>query len=217
MPTDAGDAYPFETLPDYLAPGMRLLLVGINPSIYSVRQGHYFARKTSRFWPAFSRSRLSADVRAVLGRDDLGPEDDARLLELGIGFTDVVKVPSANAALVTPALFAEWAPVLRQRVEQIQPTVAAFQGVMAYRAFERYALGVAKSVAGLGAQAIAIGRTRLFVVPNPSPANAHVRPADQIAWYDQVADGLRHAEASHAALQTRPLGEYPPTSAYPLH
>jgi TDG/mug DNA glycosylase family protein len=55
MPIDAGDAYPFGTLPDYLAPGMRLLLVGINPSIYSVRQGQYFARKTSRFWPAFSR------------------------------------------------------------------------------------------------------------------------------------------------------------------
>ena len=40
--------YPFETLPDYLAPGMRLLLVGINPSAYSVRQGHYFTRRTSR-------------------------------------------------------------------------------------------------------------------------------------------------------------------------
>ena len=25
--------YPFETLPDYLAPGMRLLFVGINPSV----------------------------------------------------------------------------------------------------------------------------------------------------------------------------------------
>jgi TDG/mug DNA glycosylase family protein len=89
---------------------------------------------------------------------------------------------------VSPALFAEWAPVLQQRIEQVQPTVAAFQGVTAYRAFERYALGVAKSVAVLGAQATVIGRTRLFVVPNPSPANAHVRPADQIAWYDRLAD-----------------------------
>jgi double-stranded uracil-DNA glycosylase len=160
--------YPFETLPDYLAPGMRLLLIGINPSVYSTRQGHYFARKTSRFWPAFSRSRLSQEVRVALGRDDLGPEDDARLLEFGIGFTDVVKVPSANASQVSPALFAEWAPILR----------------------ERYALGVAKSVAVLGPQETTIGRARLFVVPNPSPANAHVRPADQVAWYDRLADFL---------------------------
>ena len=169
---------------------MRLLFVGINPSIYSARLGHYFARKTSRFWPAFSHSRLSAEVRAALGRNELGPEDDARLPEFGIGFTDVVKVPSANAAGVTPALFAEWAPTLRHRIEQIQPDVAAFQGVTAYRAFERYALGVPKSVAGLGAQATVIGQTRLFVVPNPSPANAHVRPADQVDWYDRLADFL---------------------------
>jgi double-stranded uracil-DNA glycosylase len=189
-----GNAYLFETLPDYLGPGMRLLLVGINPSVYSVRQGHYFARKTSRFWPAFSRSRLSAAVRAAIGRAYLGPEDDARLLAFGIGFTDVVKVPSANAAQVTPALFAEWAPILRERIEQIQPRVAAFQGVTAYRAFERYALGESKSVAGLGAQARVIGRTRLFVVPNPSPANAHVRPADQVAWYDRLADFIDMSE-----------------------
>jgi double-stranded uracil-DNA glycosylase len=189
-----GEPYPFETLPDYLAPGMRLLLVGINPSVYSVRQGRYFARKTSRFWPAFSRSRLSADVRAALGRDNLGPEDDARLLDFGIGFTDVVKVPSANAAQVTPALFAEWAPVLRRRIEQVQPRVAAFQGVIAYRAFERYVLGEPKSTAGLGAQPTTIGRTRVFVVPNPSPANAHVGPADQVEWYDRLADFVDMSE-----------------------
>jgi len=188
LPPDPTTTYPFETLPDYLAPGMRLLFVGINPSVYSVQQGHYFARRINRFWPAFSRSRLSADVRAALGRDDLGPDDDARLLDFGIGFTDVVKLPSANAAQVTPALFAEWAPVLRRRIEQVQPHVAAFQGVTAYRAFERYGLGVPKSVAGLGPQPTTIGQTRLFVVPNPSPANAHVRPADQVAWYDRLAD-----------------------------
>lgn len=194
MANDLTISYPFETLPDYLAPGMRLLLVGINPSVYSVRLGRYFARKTSRFWPAFSRSRLSAGVRAALGRDMLGPEDDARLLDFGIGFTDVAKVPSANAAHVTPALFAEWAPVLRRRIEQIQPHVAAFQGVTAYRAFERYGLGEPKSVAGLGAQATRIAFTRLFVVPNPSPANAHVRPADQVAWYDRLADFVDMSE-----------------------
>lgn len=94
------ELYPFGTLPDYLAPGIRLLLVGINPSICSVQHGHHVARKASRFWPAFSASRLSAGVRAALGRDVLGPEDDARLLDVGIGLTDVVKVPSANAAQI---------------------------------------------------------------------------------------------------------------------
>jgi TDG/mug DNA glycosylase family protein len=189
---------------------MRLLLIGINPSVYSVQQGHYFARRTSRFWPAFSQSRLSAPARTRLGREQLGPDDDARLLEVGIGFTDVVKVPSSNAAQVTPALYATWAPRLLERIERVRPRVAAFQGVMAYRAFARYALGERKPsadlgaqahrvrepkpVVNLGAQAHRIGQTRLFVVPNPSPANAHVRPADQVAWYDRLADFLDAAE-----------------------
>lgn len=121
-PPSNSEAYSFETLPDYVAPGMRLLLIGINPGLYSVQQGRYFARKTSRFWPAFSRSRLSAGARVLLGRDLLGPEDDARLLDVGIGLTDVVKVPSSNASQVTPALFAEWAPRLLTRIEALQPS-----------------------------------------------------------------------------------------------
>jgi TDG/mug DNA glycosylase family protein len=118
------------------------------------------------------------------------------LLAFGIGFTDVVKVPSANAAQVTPALWAAWAPRLMERINRVQPVVAAFQGVTGYRAFERYALGVAKSVAVLGPQEVTIGRTRLFVVPNPSPANFHFRPADQIAWYDRLADFIATSEAT---------------------
>jgi TDG/mug DNA glycosylase family protein len=39
----------------------------------------------------------------------------------------------------------------------------------------------------LGEQPVGIGRTRLFVIPNPSPANAHSSPAEQTAWYDRLA------------------------------
>src|ERR1700747_1517168 len=91
------------TLPDYLQPGLDLVFVGINPGLYSVERGHYFARSTSRFWPAFSASRLRVRVRESLGVDVLGPQHDGDLLGFGIGFTDVVKRPSANAAGLTPA------------------------------------------------------------------------------------------------------------------
>ena len=188
--------YPFATLPDYLAPGLRLLFIGINPGLYSVQRGHYFARNTSRFWPAFSRSRLSAPLRAALGREALGPEDDASLLELGIGFTDVVKVPSRNAAEVRPADFQEWAPRLLARLEDYQPSAACFHGVTAYRAFSRFGLGTLAAEARLGEQPRQVGQTRLYVVPNPSPANAHFKLGDQVAWYDRLAafmDRLRQS------------------------
>ena len=127
--------YDFETLPDLLRPGLVLVFVGINPSIYSVQRGHYFARSTSRFWPAFSRSKLSLRIRNTLGRETLDPGDDARLLDFGIGFTDVVKTPSSNASSIKPSDYALWAPRLLERLERCGAGMICFHGVTGYRAF----------------------------------------------------------------------------------
>jgi len=100
--------YDFETLPDYLRPGLNLIFIGINPGLYSVRRGHYFARTTSRFWPAFSKSKLSAQMRRELKLNQLLSEHDSLLPRFGIGLTDVVKRPSANASELTPTDFITW-------------------------------------------------------------------------------------------------------------
>jgi len=185
------EKYEFATLPDYLARGMRLVFVGINPSVISVEQGPYFARKTNRFWPALSASRLSEEARRGLGAGRLGPEHDAALLTYGIGFTDVVKVPSSNASAVTPALFREWAPRLADRLERYGPRVACFHGVMGFRPFVKHGLDRSDVEVELGAQELRLGETRLFVVPNPSPANAHFTLADQADWYDRLAEFIQ--------------------------
>jgi TDG/mug DNA glycosylase family protein len=187
--------YPWPTLPDYLARGLDLVFVGINPGLYSVARGHYFARSTSRFWPAFSRSALSAPIRASLGVDALGPEHDATLLRFGIGFTDVVKKPSANAAGLVPGDFEEWTPRLLARLRRYRPRVACFHGLTGYRPFVRLALRRTDRVPQLGQQPETVGDTRLYVVPNPSPANAHFTPADQAGWYDRLAAFLDELKA----------------------
>lgn len=179
--------YQFPTLPDLLCPGMDLVFVGINPSVYAVERGHYFARRTNRFWPAFSRSRLSEPVRQGLGLDILGPEQDRELPRFGIGFTDVVKLPTSNASQIPPGAFEEWTPRLLERLASIQPRVAVFHGVTGYRPFLRFGLGKRRDSVDLGPQLEMIGATHLFVVPNPSPANAHFTVHDQTAWYDRVA------------------------------
>jgi len=69
--------------------------------------------------------------------------------------------------------------------------VACFHGLTAFRAFARYALNDTRTDWTLGPQPLQIGPTRLFVVPNPSPANAHFTPADQVAWYDRLAAFLK--------------------------
>jgi TDG/mug DNA glycosylase family protein len=129
-------------------------------------------------------------VRAALGTEALRPEHDAALLALGIGFTDVVKRASGNAAELDRADFAKWAPRLLGKLRRAAPRVACFHGLTAYRPFLALALGDTERTPALGPQPEVIGATRLFVVPNPSPANAHFTLADQAAWYDRLAEFL---------------------------
>ena len=185
-----GGGYPFRTLPDYLRPGLDVVFVGINPGLYSVQRGHYFARSTNRFWPAFSASKLSERVRRAIGTDTLRPEQDAELPCFGIGFTDVVKRPSANAADLRARDFAQWVPRLLEKLQRYQPRIACFHGLTACRPFLKFALRSADPVTMLGRQRETVGATRLYVVPNPSPANAHFTLTDQTEWYDRLADFL---------------------------
>src|SRR5581483_5622794 len=154
----------------------------------SVRRGHYFSSPWSRFWPAFSRSRLSAPVRRGLGLPALRPEHDARLVDFGIGLTDVVKRPTPNAGGLRERDFAVWAPRCLRRLRLCAPRVAAFHGVTAYGRFLRHALGRPRRPLRPGPQPERIGTTQVFVVPNPSGANAHVTAADLARWYDRLAD-----------------------------
>jgi TDG/mug DNA glycosylase family protein len=194
------EGYPFRTLPDYLRLGLDLVFVGINPGLYSVQRGHYFARSTSRFWPAFSASKLSERVRRAIGTDTLRPEQDAELPCFGIGFTDVVKRASANAADLRARDFAQWVPRLLEKLQRYQPRVACFHGLTAYRPFLKFALRSADPVTMLGRQRETVGATRLYVVPNPSPANAHFTLTDQTAWYDRLADFLAAVRPAPARI-----------------
>lgn len=177
------------TLPDLLADGLDVVFVGINPSLFSAGQGHYFARRTNRFWPCFSRSTLSHAARAALTVERLEPVHDRALLDHGFGFTDLVKLPTARAADLKPAKLDEGVTLLVAKLERFQPRVACFHGLTAYRPFQRI-LAPTVDKPNLGLQSLRIGRTRLYAVPNPSPANAHFTPADQTRWYDHLAELL---------------------------
>jgi TDG/mug DNA glycosylase family protein len=174
------------TLPDLLRPHLAVVFVGINPSLYSVAQGHYFARRTNRFWPALSRSTLSLGVRKALGVAVLLAEHDRRLPEYGFGFTDAVKRASARASEITPTEFAAGIQDLIAKLEEFAPRFACFHGIMAFRPLHRTLTGT-KVEPHLGLQELCIGKTRLFLAPNPSGANAHFTPADQTRAYDELA------------------------------
>ena len=175
-----------QTLPDLLAPGLRLVLVGLNPSEYSAREGHYFANPRNRFWVAFNRSDL---LPSAMGRE-CSPDDDKALQEYGIGFTDVVKRPTPQGNALKSSDYRQWVPFLRERLLRCQPRLICFHGLMAYKAYLRFAEGVKASPA-LGLQTHRIGVSPVFVVPNPSPANARYSVEDLTTWYNEVASTLR--------------------------
>jgi TDG/mug DNA glycosylase family protein len=182
------------TLPDLLREKLDLVFVGINPSEYSARIGHYFARPGNRFWPCFSSSRLSLQARQGLGVARLLPTHDRYLLDYGIGFTDVAKRPTPNITGLERKELIEGARLLRERLDRYRPRVACFHGMMGYRPFCRaMELPFSKVDLKLGLQPAPFGHVCLFVVPNPSAANAHFTPAQQTAWYDRLANHLQLA------------------------
>jgi TDG/mug DNA glycosylase family protein len=183
------------TLPDLLRDDLAVVFVGINPSIFSVCKGHNFARATNRFWPCFSRSKLSNAARQALGVAQLKPEHDRALLDHGFGFTDLVKRATLRASDLAPSEFESGITLLMTKLERHQPRIACFHGITGYRRVHR-ALTSPAADPVLGLQELRVGRTRLFVVPNRSGANAHVTPAAQVRWYDRLADFLIDAAAT---------------------
>ena len=181
------------TLPDAVREGLRALAVGINPSLPSVRAGFCFANPRNRFWPALNASRL---VDAPL---EPGPDAVAVLVErYGIGFTDIVKRPTAGSAELRPREYREGAARLEALVGRLEPGVVWFQGAQAWRAFARH---LDRTVAGRvawGPQRGTIGRSRAFVTPNPSPANAAYSLSAIVQWFDALADFLPPLETGAA-------------------
>ena len=169
-----------ETLPDYLREGLSLVFVGLNPSQISVEAGHYFANPRNRFWTAFN-------LAGLVDRE-FRPEDDAALPDYGIGLTDVVKRPTRQGSGLKAEDYRRWAPVLKEKLLLYRPKLVCFHGLMAYKAYLRYAEGLPRESPGLGLQDRRIGDSQVFVVPNPSPANAKYSVNDLAAWYRRLSE-----------------------------
>jgi TDG/mug DNA glycosylase family protein len=173
-----------ETLPDYLRSGLAIVSIGLNPSLPSVRAGYYFANPRNRFWRALRDSGLVSSEEPV--------EPGIATMELllqrhGIGFTDVVKRPTAGGHDLRAADFREWAPLLQRKLLVYAPRIAWFHGKQAYAGYLRYGEGLAPQI-DWGEQPRRLGSSRVFVTPNPSPANAVFSLADLVAWYVRLGE-----------------------------
>lgn len=178
-----------KTLPDYLRPGLRIVSIGLNPSLPSVEAGFYFANPRNRFWRALNQSGLATGplTPSVQAVETLFERD-------GIGFTDVVKRPTRGGAELRAADYRRDVPQLKAKLERFKPAIAWFHGKQAYGFYMRYGEQQTDLQTGWGAQSLRIGTSRVFITPNPSPANAAFSLDDLIEWYRKLARFARRVK-----------------------
>jgi TDG/mug DNA glycosylase family protein len=164
-------------VPDVIGPGVRVLIAGINPSLYTAVVGHHFARPGNRFWPALALAGVT-DRR-------LAPHEQGELLALGYGITNLVARATARADELSDDELVRGARTLAAKLRRHHIPVLAVLGVSAYRA----AFG--RPRAALGLQAERAGGAAVWVLPNPSGLNAHYRVEDLARCHRELHEFAR--------------------------
>jgi double-stranded uracil-DNA glycosylase len=164
------------TIPDVVAPGLRLLFSGINPGLYSAATGHHFARPGNRFWPALHASGFTSRL--------LRPCEQGELLDLGLGITNIVARSTARADELGSDELKAGGQILAAKLASLRPRWLAVVGVTAYRtAFDRRG-------AVVGPQPEPMGETKVWVLPNPSGLNAHSTPAQLAQRFRELREAV---------------------------
>ncbi|HEY8293251.1 MAG TPA: mismatch-specific DNA-glycosylase [Thermomicrobiales bacterium] len=161
-------------LPDILAPGLRLVFIGSNPSIRASRTGHYYAHPGNRFYPLLFESRQTPQR--------LMPEEDVLLPTFGIGLTDLHERPSRRADEVPDAVYRAGRERIVALLTCYRPTWLCCNGARVYQN-----LTGASGPVRYGPQEGAIAGCRLFVVPSTSGLNSALTVVRREAFFALAA------------------------------
>jgi TDG/mug DNA glycosylase family protein len=151
-----------KSVPDVIAPNLRLLFCGINPGLYTAWAGHHFARPGNRFWPALFASGFTDRL--------VSPYEEHSLLRLGCGITNLVARATVAAHELSREELQEGGRILVRKIRKYRPRAVTILGIASYRmAFDR-------PKASLGLQSEKIGDALVWILPSPSGLNAHFAP-----------------------------------------
>lgn len=174
-PADLLDAKD-KTIRDVIRPGLNVLFCGINPGLYSGATGHHFARPGNRFWPTIHQAGFTPLL--------LHPAQERELLVLGYGITNLVARTTATADELTSEELLAGHKRLERKVKRYQPRVLAVLGIGAYRtAFQ-------ERKATLGLQPNSLGKTVIWVLPNPSGLNAHYQLSALVEQFRKLRESV---------------------------
>lgn len=183
-------------LTDRIAPGVRVLFVGINPGVRSAETGHHFAGPSNRFWKLLWESGLVPEP--------LTYEHDDRLPEFGFGITNIIARPSPGIDVLKPAEYVAGWKVLERKIDEYRPEILAIVGVTVYRAIlplitatEDVEVGLKlRPTRAIGPQPHVVHGALVFVLPNPSGRNANFS-------YAEMLDAFKSLRAAIARRRRR--------------
>jgi double-stranded uracil-DNA glycosylase len=183
-------------LKDRVRPPVRVLFVGINPGIRSATIGHHFAGYSNRFW------KLLYDARIV--DEPIGAVDDGRLVEWGLGITNLIARATPGIDTLAPSEYQAGERILRRKVRRWSPEIVAFVGVTLFRAVFGRRPG---EPVQLGRQRETFEGACVFVLPNPSGRNANFSYEDMLSAFRRLRRRIRAFDAiaiqKHGSQQRR--------------
>ena len=176
MSADSDEKRP--PLGDLIAPGLRVLIVAINPSSRSAGIGYSFSSPSNPFWRLLHESGLTPV--------QLEPCDEHRLVDHGIGLVSTVLRATPAAAELTLAERRAGAARVRGLVEHHEPQVVALLGLTLYPVF--FPSGTSR---GPGLKPERLHNAEVYVLPNPSGRNrAYPGYERKLIWYRDLAEHL---------------------------
>ncbi len=162
-------------LPDYLKEGLDIVFIGINPSMMAAYTGKYYDGPGNHFWKALYLSGIIPEP--------MTPADDYKMLDLGIGFTNVVARTTRGIADLSKAEIAEGAKVLQEKLKQYKPKIAVFNGKAIYEVYSRQK----KFMFGKQPEPMNEGATWVWVMPSSSARCAQLpRAIDKVPFFEAL-------------------------------
>ncbi|XP_066997243.1 uncharacterized protein Tdg isoform X2 [Anabrus simplex] len=160
------------TLPDHLALNLDIVIIGINPGLFAAYKGHHYAGPGNHFWKCLYLSGLTPEPMTA--------DDDYKLLQVGIGFTNMVARATKGSADLTRKEIKEGSQILLEKLQKFKPKIAVFNGKLIFEVFS------GKKDFSFGRQPDFVDGTNtyMWVMPSSSARCAQLpRAADKVPFY----------------------------------